>query len=226
MGLGLEREHYRYATIDLSQGYEAYQRALGSNKRGTLRRRLKRAGTMGGVSFEWVRGDWEADADSIPDAMHRVYSIAERSWKAQEGDPMRERYRRFYADIAARFAPRGMLDLSFLKVGGKDAAFILGLKEGGVFYDVTISYAEEFSDVSPGNLLMQEVAKRLPDEGIRLVVSHGDHEYKRRWASAWQPQVRAVLFSGGLRGRLSRLARFRIPAWMGRAGGGGDGAGG
>jgi CelD/BcsL family acetyltransferase involved in cellulose biosynthesis len=150
--------------------------------------------------------------------MRRVYSIAERSWKAQEGDPMQERYRRFYTEIASRFAPRGMLDLSFLTVGGRDAAFILGLKQGGVFHDVTISFADEFRDISPGTLLMQAVARRLPEEGIRLVVSHGDHEYKRYWASGWQPQVRAVLFTGGLRGRLGRLARFQLPAWMGRTG--------
>jgi CelD/BcsL family acetyltransferase involved in cellulose biosynthesis len=207
-GLQLEREEYRYATVDLSQGYAAYERALGSRLRSNLRRRLKRAEEMGGASFDWVHAT--GDRDAVPAAIARMAAIAERSWKAQHGDPMQERYRRFYAEIAERFAARGMLDLSFLRVGGRDAAFVFALKERGVYHDVTISYAEEFHGISPGTLLIQEVAKRLPAEGIRLVVSHGDHEYKRYWTSAWEPQVRAVLFTGGLRGRLSRIARFKL----------------
>ncbi|HET9951680.1 MAG TPA: GNAT family N-acetyltransferase, partial [Candidatus Eisenbacteria bacterium] len=106
---------------------------------------------------------------------------------------------------------RSMLDLSILQVGGRDAAFILGLRERDTFYDVTISYDEEFAPVSPGMLLIQEVARRNAAEGARLIVSHGDREYKRAWVSSWVPQTRSAIFAPGLKPALARFARFEYP---------------
>ena len=210
--LALERDPYRYATIDLSRGYEAYEKSQGANLRGTLRRRRKQASRLGGYQVE--RLHTSEDADRLLPFLSRVFAISERSWKARHGDPMKERYRRFYTEVAQRFARRGMLDLSILTVGGRDASYIMGLRERGAYHDVTISFAEDFAPLSPGTLLLQEVARSLAEEGVERVVSHGDHDYKRSWASGWVPQVRTVLFLPGLRGTLSRMARTRVPAVM------------
>ena len=113
--------------------------------------------------------------------------------------------------MAERFNARGTLDLSILQVGGRDASFILGIRERDAYYDVTISYDEEFASVSPGTLLIQEVARRIASEGTRLLVSHGDREYKRYWASTWVPQKRVAIFSPGLKPALARFARFEYP---------------
>ena len=212
--LSMRRIPYRYATIDLSRGFEAYQQGLSAKLRGNLRRREKRAKEMGEIGFDRIHRP--VDRATLHAHLNRVFGIAVRSWKAVDGDAMKEHYRRFYRDLCERFNDRGLLDLSIMTVGGRDASFIVGLRERETFYDVTVSYDEGFAGISPGTLLIQEVAKRIAAEGIRLLVSHGDREYKRYWASEWIPQVRTIVFGRGLRASASRLARFTIPEWVER----------
>ena len=127
---------------------------------------------------------------------------------------MASHHRGFYRELAQRFARRWMLDLSILKIGGVDAAFLLALVERGVWYDATISFDDAFSDLSPGTHLMLQTLRLLPEDGVHTVVSHGAHDYKTRWASAFVPLVRVYLFAPGPIGRLSRIARFVAPrAW-------------
>lgn len=210
--LPMRRIPYRYATIDLSHGFDAYQQGLSAKLRGNLRRREKRAREMGEIGFDRIHQP--VDRATLHAHLDRVFEIAVRSWKAVEGDAMKDNYRRFYRDLCERFNDRGLLDLSILTVGGRDASFIIGLRERNTFYDVTVSYDEAFAGISPGTLLIQEVARRVAAEGILLLVSHGDREYKRYWASEWIPQVRTILFARSLRASASRLARFTIPDWV------------
>ena len=201
---------YRYATIDLSRGYDAYLDTLGGKLRGNFRRREKRALEMGPIAVDRIHQ--RTDPAVVERYVERAIAIAERSWKAAVGEAMRSNYRRFYHLLAQRFNERGMLDISIYTVGERDASFIVGLRENGVYYDVTVSYDESFAGISPGTLLMQEVAKRVAGEGIRLIVSHGDREYKRYWASAWVEQDHLFLFHGGPMARLSEFAYFSWPA--------------
>ncbi|HET9950877.1 MAG TPA: GNAT family N-acetyltransferase, partial [Candidatus Eisenbacteria bacterium] len=149
-GRSLEEIDYRYATVDLRQGFDAYLEGLNSKKRGNLRRRQKRADSMGGTTLDRINRP--VDRATLSRYLDRVFGLYERSWKAADGEAIQEYHRRFYVDVAERFNARSMLDLSILQVGGRDAAFILGLRERDTFYDVTISYDEEFAPVSPGML--------------------------------------------------------------------------
>jgi CelD/BcsL family acetyltransferase involved in cellulose biosynthesis len=208
-GRSLREIEYRYATIEMPHGYDAYFGTLGAKLRANLRRRQKRGDEMGGVSLDRVVRP--VDRATLSRYMDRVFGIYERSWKADGADPIQDYHRRFYAEVAERFNRRGMLDLSILTVGGRDASFILGIREGTTYHDLTISYDDTYAPLSPGTLLMQEVAKRCSAEGIRRIISHGDREYKRYWASRWVPQVRALVFAPGLRAGLARFARFEYP---------------
>jgi hypothetical protein len=57
---------------------------------------------------------------------------------------------------------------------------------------------------------MQQMLERLADAGIQTVISHGAHEYKRHWATAFVPQRRVQLFAPTARGRAARLAHVRV----------------
>ena len=208
-GRSLGEIDYRYATIDLRRGYDAYVQGLNSKKRGNLRRRQKRAEGLGGVTLDRINRP--VDPATLSRYLERTFRLYERSWKAADGVAIQDYHRLFYADVAERFNARSMLDLSILQVGGRDAAFILGLRERDTFYDVTITYDEEFAPVSPGILLIQEVARRCATERVGLIVSHGDREYKRAWASEWVPQTRSVVFAPGLKPALARFSRFEVP---------------
>jgi CelD/BcsL family acetyltransferase involved in cellulose biosynthesis len=105
--------------------------------------------------------------------------------------------------------------MPILSIDGRDAAFILGVVERNAFYDVTLAYDESFARLSPGAHLMQHTLRRLAPLGIQTVISHGAHEYKRRWSTWFVPQRRLFLFSRRPRAAASRLARFSLqPIWQ------------
>lgn len=135
---------------------------------------------------------------------------------------MAPEHRRFNAEVIRRFAARGLADIGILTIHGRDAAYIVALVEAGIYYDFTISFDDDFKDFSPGIFLMVEMLRRIASEGVRKVVSHGAHEYKRRWATRFVLHSRGYLFRPGLRSFLSRTARFTLPAlrerWFGGAG--------
>ncbi|HEX7531400.1 MAG TPA: GNAT family N-acetyltransferase [Pyrinomonadaceae bacterium] len=90
----------------------------------------------------------------------------------------------------------------------------MGLVERGCYYDVTLAYVEQLAELSPGAYLMQEVLRDLAASGVHTMVSHGAHEYKRRWSTAFVPSTRVFLFSRSSSGLLSRFVRFRMaPLW-------------
>lgn len=206
---------YQYATVDLSEGYETYFNGLSAKLRGNLRRRRKRADAAGGTELDRIARP--VDGATLTRYMDRVFTIYDRSWKSDGRAPIQNYHRKLYAEVAERFNQRGMLDLSILRIGGRDASFLLGLRERDVLHDLTISYDEDFASMSPGTLLIQDIAKAAAPEGTRLVISHGDREYKRYWASRWVPQVRCSVFPRGLRPGLARFARFRFPLLADRA---------
>jgi CelD/BcsL family acetyltransferase involved in cellulose biosynthesis len=107
-----------------------------------------------------------------------------------------------------------MLSLPILAIGGRDAAFILGVVERGCFYDITLAYAEPFEKLSPGSFLMQKTLENLAAVGVHTVVSHGAHDYKKHWATEFVPQKRVFVFARGVRAAATRFIRFSLePVW-------------
>jgi len=186
--------------------------ALTRGERGTLEAstaKLFATEALGRVAVDRIpKGSSERE---VGEMLRRAFAIADRSWKAAADGPMAAMFREFYEEVAQRFHRRGMFDLSILKINDRDIAYLYALREGATFYDGTVSFDDEYRDISPGAHLLQEVLRQLPAEGISSVVSHGDHEYKRRWASSFVPQCRLFLFEHSLRGWLGHVARFTLP---------------
>jgi hypothetical protein len=50
---------------------------------------------------------------------------------------------------------------------------------------------------------------------VHTVISHGAHDYKRHWATAFVPQRRMFLFSPRPFAAAARLVRFHLqPLWQ------------
>lgn len=208
-GMRVERGDYRYARADLSGGYAAYEKSQGPKYRREVKRHrqhMERAGKPA-VEFAWDLPD-DAAAEA---AMERTIGIVNRSWKARAEGPMAAPHRRFFTEMAVEFNRRGMLALTFLTVDGRDAAYILAVRDRGVLYDIAISFDETLRPHYPGMFLMMRILEALPERGVHTVFSHGDHPYKERWASSFPTLSRLFLFAPGLRGSLSRAARFVVP---------------
>ncbi|HEX7531399.1 MAG TPA: hypothetical protein VF333_09665, partial [Pyrinomonadaceae bacterium] len=67
---------------------------------------------------------------------------------------------------------------------------------------------------SPGSFLMQKTLENLAAAGVHTVVSHGAHEYKKHWATAFVAQKRVFLFAPRMRAAAARFIRFSMaPLW-------------
>ena len=209
--LTMERTIHPNAVVDLSHGYDHYLAQRTAHFRQSVRRHsrlIERTGTreVGGVLL--TRG-----IERIDDAVERMIAITEASHKLM-GQRLADWHRGFLSEIARRFGPRRMLCLPVLTVGGRNAAFVFGLVERQTFYDITLSYDEAFAHLRPGTHLIQEMLRELAGSGVHTAVSHGAHEYKRHWASAFVPSTRVFLFARTARAAVTRLLRFRLaPVW-------------
>lgn len=207
--LSVEVENHAYAMVDLRQGYEPYWRRLKGDIRRKLNHRARKIGVLGATVDGVVPG-------SIGDAtarVGRIIAITEASYKLR-GERLAGHHRAFLTDLVGRLARRGTLSLPILTIGGRDAAFILGLVERGCLYDITLSYDESFAALGPGMFLMQETLKQCAAAGIHTVVSHGAHEYKRTWSTRFVPQKRLFLFRRQPRAIAARMMRFGLqPLW-------------
>jgi hypothetical protein len=183
------------------------------NFRRNLKRQAQRIAAAGGSSVDGIH--FETDTVRVAAYMERTFAINDSSWKAKLRGPLASHHRAYFLELGERFGRRGMLDLSILRIGDRDAAYLVGLAERGVYYDVTVSFDDALAELAPGHHLIQQVLQSLPTFGIHTLVSHGAHEYKRRWATAFPPLVSLFLFQRGMRARLSSFLKFRIAPAIG-----------
>jgi CelD/BcsL family acetyltransferase involved in cellulose biosynthesis len=205
LGWTIETNNHPNATVDLSDGYDGYCQRMSRNFRRTLKRQAERVTEVGTPVVEGVQ--LTSGVERLESCIDRLFAVTEASYKLK-GQRLADHHRGCLGDLARTFGPRGMLHLSVLSIGGRDAAVVMGLVERGCYYDVTLAYAEEFASLSPGAYLMQQVLSDLASRGIHTLVSHGAHEYKRRWSTSFVPSTRVFLFSRSSCSRLSRFIRF------------------
>ena len=209
--LSVEMEDHAFATVNLRGGYAAYQAGLSSHYRRNLNQKARKIAAAG-FSVEGVQ--LTQGLDTLEASIARMIRITEASYKL-EGRRLADSHRGFLTDVARRFGARGILSLPVLSIGGRDAAFILGVVERGCFYDITLAYDESLARLSPGAFLMQQALQHFAGAGVHTVVSHGAHDYKKHWSTALGPQKRVFLFPPGLRAAAARFVRFGLqPLWQ------------
>jgi len=209
--LTTELTDHAFAVADLRRGYQAYHSSLSGHYRRNLKNRAGRIATTGEAIVGGIQ--LTEGIEAMENCIARMIAITEASYKLQ-GQRLADNHRGYLAELVRRFGPRGMLSLPILSIGGKDAAFILGVVERGCFYDITLAYDESFEKLSPGAFLMQKTLENLAAAGVHTVVSHGAHEYKKHWATTFVAQKRMFLFAPGMRAALSRFVHFTMaPLW-------------
>ena len=198
-----------YAVGHLENGYEGYWAAQSQNFRRSQKRIAKKVEEAGVWRMERLNcAEGKAAEDQ---AFGRLAEIAVRGWRVKiAGEAVERRHHGFYRELVRRFAPRGMIDLSFLTIDGNDVAFTLAILERQIYWQVLVAYNEKYEECSPGTFLLQQVFRALPEAGIRRVVSHGGYEYKKRRASEIVAETSVCVFSKTLRASLSHLMRSRL----------------
>jgi CelD/BcsL family acetyltransferase involved in cellulose biosynthesis len=167
--------------IDLSGGWEAYQRVLSerpNDSRDTSRRRRKLERERGEVRFEHNSADpcvlekllcWKRDQfvrTSVPD-------VLEEAWVRKAVDLMFER----------RELPFGGL-VSGIWAGENLIAAQMGLRSANVHHLQWCAYDRDFHPYAPGRLLNESFIQWSAENGIsRIEFGKGNEDYKLRAAT-------------------------------------------
>ncbi|PLX88220.1 MAG: hypothetical protein C0618_04780 [Desulfuromonas sp.] len=208
----IERQQDCYAVVDLKGGFEGYCQSLKSKLRNNLKRQRKKIETVGAWRVETCGRD--ASCAEHLSVLDRVFAIYDRSWKAASGGVLSDLHRDYYRELISQFAQQNMADTALLQIDGADVAFIVCLVEGNVYYDVKVSYDENFAALSPGIFLMHNYLQYVAGQGGVSVVSHGNRAYKKNWATAFVPRERVYLFRNNLKGRLANFSKFRLERYL------------
>ena len=128
-------------------------------------------------------------------------------WKGRTGsallsDPHRRQFYEKYATIASE---KGILRLSFMRIGGEVAATQIAVESGGRFWLLKVGYDEKFARCSPGHLLMVQTLRYAAERGLRTFEFLGSAE---PWTQVWTTDVRPCVSVWAYPNNFRGLAAF------------------
>ena len=177
----LEREWERPPYVAIEGTWEQYQSTLDGKIRRDLARRRRRLADEGRVELDVRNG-----ADHLPELLNEGWALEPSGWKSREGTAVRSRpeTQAFYTALANWAARRGILRLSFLRVGRRSVAFQYGLEDAGVYYFLKGGYDQGYRSFAPGKLLVQALLERAFEENLaRFEFLGADDRFKLDWTS-------------------------------------------
>jgi CelD/BcsL family acetyltransferase involved in cellulose biosynthesis len=195
--------------IDLSDGYDAYaaaRRAAGTDiLQDTAKKRRKLEREQGAAVFSVSRdvGDFETMI-AWKRAQYRASGqtdIFQAGWTEA-----------LLRSLFARNAPEFGGAFFTLHVDGKLAAAHFALRQGAVIHAWFIAHDEAFARYSPGVILINEILKWAPSQGVReLDLGPGDYRFKHSLANVKREVAHGYI------GRPSATALVRAAAYQVRA---------
>jgi hypothetical protein len=155
--------------------------------------------------------------------LEAALAIEAMAWKAAAGTSITSsaEVARLYRVIARLWGRRGRAALCFLRAGDARIATMFALEDDRHVYALKIGYDPSHANLSPGHLLVWQVAADAERRGLRELDFIGrEDEWKRKWTDAVHPLVAMIIYRRSPRG----LARFyvrerikpRLPEALGR----------
>lgn len=169
------------AVVQLSDGWDAYLRALDSKLLRNLRSRRRRLERDGNWQFRLVQG-----AEALREAWPAVLEIEQASWKHPAGSSLvREASAgAFYRGVAEAMAATGRLRLHLLEHDGTPVAHALGVTDRQRYYLLKNSYREAYRSWSPGQSLVWHAMAEAAAAGCNTLDFLGDEsDWKRDFAT-------------------------------------------
>jgi CelD/BcsL family acetyltransferase involved in cellulose biosynthesis len=203
--LVLERPQAACPFIPLDASWSEPEAHLNSGRRSDLRRAQRKAEKLGRVVAEVL----SPRVDELGTLLDEAFRVESLSWKGCERsslvcDPAREAFYRRYARAACR---QGMLRLCFLRIGGRAVAMQMAMVAGGGFWLLKIGYDAEYSQCSPGTLLLRESIAYAARAGLRSFEFLGQSEpWIELWTSHKHACVSLRIYPWNLRGAAALAA--------------------
>jgi CelD/BcsL family acetyltransferase involved in cellulose biosynthesis len=176
-------------TLEPGMDFEAFLGTLDKKERHEIRRKVRRAEAAGPVTLESSTTPID-DLDAFID-LHQKRWGAEGLFPPTEGGAAS---RRFFAGLFEDCAPSGIVDLSFLSVGGRRIAAGVTFDDGKAVYYYNAGVDPDARDLSPGVVMVACYVQRAIALGrTRLDFLRGNEPYKYEWGATDSPIERLLV---------------------------------
>ena len=167
------------ASLPAGLDFEGYLGTLGKKDRHEIRRKVRRAEAAGEVRLE---------RSSRPiDDLDAFVELHQKRWGAEGLFPPTQggaASRRFFAGLFEDCAPTGIVDLSFLTVGGRRIAAGVTFDDGDSVYYYNAGVEPDARELSPGVVMVACYMRRAIELGRhRVDFLRGDEPYKYEWGA-------------------------------------------
>lgn len=168
--------------------------------------------TKGGHDVQLERCSGDPTGQETMQLVEDAVAVSARSWKRQTGlsldFPGPNAFIRRLSELAAR---NGWLSIWRLRVDGRTLAMEYQLSFGGRIHALRSDFDDSASELSPGTYLNWKMLEQLFETGNRqYLMGPGENAYKLRWAEAFDPVKRVVIYGNTARGRLQSLLDLRL----------------
>lgn len=193
------------ATLDEISHEVATRKQKGSN------RKLKKFRQMGEVEISIV-----TNTDDLQRDLDRFMITEASGWKGDSGtaiisDP---KYKEFFFQLTDSLSQIDACEINLLNLDGNPIAGLIGLVIDDTYYALKVAYDENYSNMSPGMVLFDQVFRRLSEQGA---IQECNFITNINWMSRWNPHTNAVckvlIFNNSLPDRLGSLA-YRMTKLM------------
>jgi Acetyltransferase (GNAT) domain len=184
-GVLVTRPSAGYPWIELHPSWIEPESQLSSSRRSSLRRGLRKAQEMGSVGFQITA----PKPTELPAMLSEMFRVEAANWKGKNGSALLNdsARRRFYEEYAAAACEKGILRISFMRIGDRIVATQLAVESRAGFWLLKVGYDETYAKCSPGNLLLVETLKYAARRGLKSFEFLGSSE---PWTEAWTRQIR------------------------------------
>jgi CelD/BcsL family acetyltransferase involved in cellulose biosynthesis len=177
--------------VSLPEGidFEGFLGTLGKKERHEIRRKVRRAEAAGPVVLE-------RSASPIDD-LEAFVDLHQKRWGVEGLFPPTaggEASRRFFAGLFSDCFAAGLVDLSFLTVGGRRVAAGVTFDDGETTYYYNAGVEPDARELSPGVVMVARYMERAIEQGrSRLDFLRGNEAYKYEWGAIDVPVERLLV---------------------------------
>lgn len=167
--------------LDMPAGWDAaYKEKTSSKGRSEDRRKLRRLGELGEVSFQVA-----TDGPDLQRALGDAFQIYRRRWRDRPGESGGfTTQESSWREAAQRMGARGYVQLVTLRIDDVAIAFAYSFVFGGTMWGHRLAFDPELEHYSPGWLTVLHAIGAASDAGIRRVdFGIGEAAYKQRLAT-------------------------------------------
>jgi len=205
------KKHSHYSKyIDFSNGKDAFWSSYNSKFRRNLKRKISKAAALGDVSFVS-----ESDPSKLPARYEEFLAIEDSGWKGKDktsikSQPNKKRYYQFLLD---GYGKEKICHINLLYLSGKCIAAQFSLLVDQTLYLLKIGYDEEYSDISPGYLLLEKLVEYgcATKKFNRISFVTGVS-----WIDRWKPEAEEVSVSFSSGGKVTGYCATTIMKMMAR----------